>query len=354
MKSIVENWRGYLKEGRSAGKGVQLEWAIVYWALKAVADPQILEERISKYPELLQYGEGPMKEDARSALQTARTAGAQGEVFHSQELGIRGAPEPKTDIKIGNHRVSVKMTGGIQLSSAEGKTTAKMLQTIFDEMMEEPEFSQNLEQEVLTEIIDRIKKTPTKMIDPKNLIKALKRKPAQALLMMKDKKLLGEHNWKIWEAQNKESIINEIVEFLNINPEFKYRLIEEALTGKRLFGIGDPATADYICTPTYYGPIDRTYIKKTMEVTKIQVRAKSRSGITSAAFRFDVADAAKTATLELEEEELTEAMAPSAMKEKLKEWWANFKNYMKAFFAKHIKRIISRAVLESKLDVTFS
>ena len=40
------------------GKGVQLEWAIVYWALKNAADPQVLQQRVQDFPALEEYGNG--------------------------------------------------------------------------------------------------------------------------------------------------------------------------------------------------------------------------------------------------------------------------------------------------------
>ena len=152
-----------------------------------------------------------------------------------------------------------------------------------------------------------------------------------------------------------------MVSYLDASPDFKYRLIEEALTGKRAFGADDLATADYIMTPSYYGPLNRAYVMKTMQVTKIQVRAKSRSGITSAAFRFDVASASKTAAVELASEEgadpLTEGMLSdflSGAKEKLSDivskWWTNFKNYTKNWFTKNISSVIMNTLPEIEIS----
>ena len=353
MKPIMENWRRHIKEGKSAGKGVQLEWAIVYWSLKTAGKEQELEDRIKKSPELLNYGNGPMREAAISAVNVAKAAGAPiADAYHSDEKNISGNPEPKTDLLFGDHRVSVKMEGGIQLSSAEGRTTASMFRTVMEELLSDSDFQEDLQQDILEGIIERIEGTPTKMIDPKNLSKAMLKKPKQAMAMLLDGQLLDENNWKVWEAKNKQSIINDMVSYLENNAEFKFRLIEEAMTGKRAFGAESLATADYIMTPSYYGPIDKNYIIKTMRATKIQVRAKSRSGITSAAFRFDVASASKIAATAIDDE--PESLN-EGFKEKLKslalKWLKGFKDYLRRWFMKNIGNIIKKIL--PIFDVSF-
>ena len=344
------------------GKGVQLEWAIVYWALKNAADPQVLQQRVQDFPALEEYGNGVMREPAIAAVAAAAKAGAPLELaFHSDEKGIKGNPEPKTDILLGDHRVSVKMEGAIQLSSGEGRSTAAMFRNVMTNLLQDPDFEEDLAQDILEGIVTRIETTPTKMIDPKNLAKAMVRKKNQAMKMLADGQLLDDYNWKVWEANNKRQITDEIISYLDNNYEFKYRLIEEALTGKSAFGPDDPATADYILTPSYYGPIDTTYIKKTMEVVKIQVRAKSRSGITSAAFRFAVASASKTAAVELEleadpvEEGRWEGLLSGA-KEKIHttvmRWLQNFKDTVIQFFTRNIKRVIKAVTNQLTVSIT--
>jgi len=344
------------------GKGVQLEWAIVYWALKNAGNPQILQQRIQEFPVLEIYGNGVMKSAAIAAVATATKAGAPlALAFHSDEKGIRGNPEPKTDILLGAHRVSVKMEGAIQLSSGEGRSTAAMFRNVMVNLLEDPSFEEDLAQDILEGIVERIENTPTKMIDPKNLAKAMIRKRNQAMKMLGNGQLLDNYNWKVWEANNKKQITDEIISYLDNNYEFKYRLIEEALTGKSAFGPDDLATADYILTPSYYGPIDATYIKKTMEVVKIQVRAKSRSGITSAAFRFDVASASKTAAVKLEPAPPPVAEGRwedllSGTKENIHttvmHWLQNFKNTVIEFFARNIKRVIKAVTNQLTVSIT--
>ena len=236
----------------AAGKGVQLEWAFVYWALKNAVSPQVLQQRVQDYPILEEYGNGVMKAPAMRAVAAAAEAGAPLKLaFHSDEKDIRGNPEPKTDILFGDQRVSVKMEGGIQLSSAEGRNTAAMFRNVMTNLLKDPAFVDDIQQDILEGIIARVESTPTKMIDPKNLAKAMVKKKNQALSMLSDGLLLDEYNWKVWESNNKQKITDEIISYLDKNYEFKYRLIEEAMTGRSAFGPDDLATADYILTPSY-------------------------------------------------------------------------------------------------------
>ena len=98
--------------------------------------------------------------------------------------------------------------------------------------------------------------------------------------------------------------------------------------------------------------IFRNYIIKTMRATKIQVRAKSRSGITSAAFRFDVASASKIAATAIDDE--PESLN-EGFKEKLKslalKWLKGFKDYLRRWFMKNIGNIIKKIL--PIFDVSF-
>ena len=80
---------------------------------------------------------------------------------------------------------------------------------------------EDLAQDILEGIVTRIETTPTKMIDPKNLAKAMVRKKNQAMKMLADGQLLDDYNWKVWEANNKRQITDEIISYLDNNYEFK-------------------------------------------------------------------------------------------------------------------------------------
>ena len=379
VENIIDETGGWAKDSEKAvkpllegeGRGVQFEWAIVYWSLKLAGKDQELAERIKKYPQMQEYGEGGMKADAMSAARTAQAAGAPiGEAYHSDEKGIAGNPEPKTDIMFGDHRVSVKMDTTIQLASGQGSSTAAMMRGIMKQMLQDPALKEQLEQEVLEGIIERVENIPTKMIDPKNLEKALERKPKAAMEMMKDGELLEERNWKTWQENNKKAIVQDVTNFVENNPKFQFILVEEALTGKRTFGEASLATADYMCGPGFYGPIDDAYVKKIAAVTKIDVRAKSRSGITSATVRFDAPSMSKMAAMKAEEnlsegavvieEGLRQTFSRAkeafkGVKEKVlgfaTKWLNKFKSMVKGWFKKNIDKVVEGAIQDIEVDI---
>ena len=336
-------------EQRTSGRGVQFEWAIVYWALK-ISKSKDFNKRLRARPELKMYGMGEMKDYAISAVNVAKKAGAPlSQAKHSDEEGIEGDPEPKTDLTFGKQRVSVKMSGAIQLSSSEGRRTAQMFQAILDEMKKDSKFKKKLNQKVLKGIIERIHIMPDKMLDaskPANIKKALKMKPNQVKNMMKRGKVLDEYNWNLWSENNKKDILEDVIQYLENSPEFNFRLIEEALTGKRNFGDKDRATSDYIMTPTFYGKIDASYVKKMMKTTKIDVRAKSRSGITSVTMRFDVADAAKAAKVQLEEGAISDLAKKGweTVKNLGKRVLDSFKDKLRTWFTKNIDTVVDGAL----------
>ena len=101
-------------------------------------------------------------------------------------------------------------------------------------------------------------------------------------------KIRDDKNYTKWISENKPTLIKELFEYLESDPQFLYCLIEEALTGKNYFGPNADATANYMLSPNKFGVIDSSYINQMVKKTKIDIRAKSRDGISSVAFRFDV------------------------------------------------------------------
>lgn len=101
-------------------------------------------------------------------------------------------------------------------------------------------------------------------------------------------KIKEDKNYTKWISENKPTLIKELFDYLESDPAFLYCLIEETLTGKNYFGSDADATANYMLSPSKFGEIDDNYIKQMVKKTKIDIRAKSRDGISSVAFRFDV------------------------------------------------------------------
>ena len=271
------------------GRGVQLEWSIVYESLVRAGVPYSeIEKRSKKHPNLKLYT-GTVGAQAKKCVDLVEKSDSSllANAYHSDELNIAGDPEPKTDVvfkKNGRNliRCSVKMKGPIQLSSAEGPSTAKAMAATAAQCPGQR--GKNLES-----LIKKISSTPTKLLTEKNLPKARERKPNIVKDLVDSKgKIKDDKNYTNWVAQNKPELIKELFDYLESDPHFLYCLIEETLTGKNYFGPNNDATSNYMLSPTTFGKIDKAYINKMVKKTKIDIRAKSRDGISSVAFRFDV------------------------------------------------------------------
>lgn len=271
------------------GRGVQLEWAIVFESLSRAGVPfEKIQERTKKHGNLKAYS-GDVGKQAKDCVDLVERSDPSllAHAYHSDELNIAGDPEPKTDVvfqKNGKNtvRCSVKMKGPIQLSSAEGPSTAKAMAATAAQCPGQR--GKNLEA-----LINKIAKTPTKLLTEKNLSKASERKPNIVKGLVDSRgKIKEDKNYTTWVAQNKPKLIKELFDYLETDPHFLYCLIEETLTGKNYFGPNNDATSNYMLSPSKFGKIDNSYIKQMVKKTKIDIRAKSRDGISSVAFRFDV------------------------------------------------------------------
>lgn len=281
----MKKFRHFLKEEnikKNASRGVPFEWGIVYWCLKSSGwNDDDLKKR---NPNLVDPG-GTVSSEAKKAIKNVPEP-LRPTVYHSDELKISGNPEPKTDILFGkNHeyRVSVKMSGAIQLSSGEGKSTATMLNFVLNEF----EKREGIKDEEIAKIISTIEQMPTKMVSPQNINRLEKEKPELLSTMkLSDGSLNPKFNWKDWEAKNKSTIKDFLTNYISINPLFTQILIDEALSGRMVFQNG-MASANYIITPNKFVEISPSYTNEVAKKTKIDIRAKSRKGITAATIRFD-------------------------------------------------------------------
>ena len=271
------------------GRGVRLEWAIVYESLTRAGVPFTeIQERTQKNPNLRSYT-GDIGSQAKKCVDLIERTDSSllAHAYHSDELNIAGDPEPKTDVvfkKNGRNsvRCSVKMKGPVQLSSAEGPSTAKA-------MAETAANCPGQRGKNLSSLIKKISETPTKLLTERNLPKARERKPNIVKDLLDSRgKIKDDRNYTKWISENKPTLIKELFDYLESDPDFLYCLIEETLTGKNYFGPNADATANYMLSPSKFGKIDSAYIKQMVKKTKIDIRAKSRDGISSIAFRFDV------------------------------------------------------------------
>lgn len=274
----------------SLGSGVELEWSTVYWGLRraGMTFPQIQE----RHKKLQPYSKA-IADEAKlnvEAIEKAYGKKALETLKHADEMNIRlppGIPEPKTDIlfKYGGTYItcSVKMSGtGYQLTSAEGKTSAKVLISALEESNITPK-----EKTRIIKVIEEIRDLPTKMLDPKNLAKARKERPNLVKeILGKGKNIPKTKDYQYWKEHTKEGLMEGLEAVMEI-PSFKNAVIKEALTGQGMFGKNSLATAKAILVGGEIKMIDANLVRQIGQKTKIDVRSKARKGITSLALRIE-------------------------------------------------------------------
>ena len=274
------------------GTGVELEWSIVYHSLlKSGMTPAAAKKR---NPKLKAYSESVAK-DAKSAVSHVEeiigTSNLQ-YAFHSDEYkgGIPGNPEPKTDLVYAVpkklYKCSVKMRGGIQLASGQGASTALTFRRVVDNMK-----LTTAKKRIINQLIDDIESMPTRLLSERNVDRIKKGGKAKLIneFFSSGKTIKKDKSYEFWLANNKEQLMGDLLGFFENNPDFVFKLVHEAMTGQLVFrGAMKDAAANYMLTPDMFGPINNAYVRKIMPRTTVDIRAKSRSGITSLAFRFDV------------------------------------------------------------------
>lgn len=274
------------------GTGVELEWSIVYHSLlKSGMTPAAAKGR---NPKLKAYG-ASVARDAKSAVSHVETVIGKSNLqyaFHSDEYkgGIPGNPEPKTDLVYAVprklYKCSVKMRGGIQLASGQGASTALTFRRVVDNMRLTP-----VKRRTINQLIDDIESMPTRLLSERNVDRIKKTGKAKLIneFLSSGKTIKKDKSYEFWLANNKDQLMGDLLGFFENNPDFVFKLVHEAMTGQLVFrGAMKDAAANYMLTPDMFGPINNTYVRKIMPRTSVDIRAKSRSGITSLAFRFDV------------------------------------------------------------------
>ncbi len=196
-------------------------------------------------------------------------------LLHRDDVKLKGlGREIKADFWIvtdsGQHLgVSVKMEGAVQLSSAEGARTA----SIFEQVADSLDASRA---RLLRRIVEPISLLPRNMIAEKNRQKAFSRKPHLV------ESALDYDKWKEQDRPRINAMVDEVFQDRTI----REAVVEEMLTGRKQFA-GTVGVAEYILTPKYFKYIDKKYVQSIAECVKIDVRGKSRAGISSGVVRFD-------------------------------------------------------------------
>lgn len=272
------------------GGGVELEWSIVYYSLlqSGMTDHQMQKRNQKIKP----YG-ARISVQAKSAVDQVIQKFGKGilkTAKHSDEVQMNlpaGVPEPKTDVMFMDGKTpvkcSVKMEGAVQLSSAEGTTTAKLLRSA----VKGCKLSATQKRE-LEKLIDDVEETPTKLLDPKNIAKVKRERPALIEEFLKNGVVKRDKNYELWKKNSRPRLVGSMLHFLENNPDIKESLIEQTLTGAGLFGKNSYATANYVLSPKKMVEINDRYISQLAGSIKIDARGKARKGVTSIAFRFDI------------------------------------------------------------------
>lgn len=256
----------------AASEGVDLEWAIV-----ELARGDKLTRKYSK----------KVLDQAKTAVSKINAKVSQPyKIYHSDELKISAKPEPKTDIVIKkgskNYFISVKMEGGIQLASGQGASTAELFKSV------SPYIKDKRQQKTLNELITLLNGLPTRLLSQSNLQRMINTGNKKLIdEFLKGGKVKKEKSYEDWLQNKKPELIGALMDFIKKNQEFRDALILEALTGKNTLSQFKGAAANYVLSPKGFHQINATYARSLSSKIKMDIRAKSRSGITSVAFRIE-------------------------------------------------------------------
>jgi len=197
-------------------------------------------------------------------------------LVHRDEISLRGeglGREIKADLWVDGFGVSVKMDGVVQLSSAEGGRTASTFEKVYfavKHLLTPPE------QEQVRGMIRDVRELPTVMVSNTNREKAKKRNPRKYSMAT---------DYDSWKEDERPHLNESLKHSFDID-SFRIATIEEMLTG-RLWFANSKGVADYILTPRYFKYIDRAYVRSVADASKVDIRGKSRGGISSGVVRFD-------------------------------------------------------------------
>lgn len=263
----------------AASEGVDLEWAIVEMAG---------DRKPSR-----KYSPRIKQQATICARHIKAKFGTKFQIYHSDEpipgvssKGIFANPEPKTDIVIiqgaKKYFASVKMEGGIQLASGQGQSTAALFSAAA-ESIKDPS-----KRKTLQAIINQVAQMPTKLLSEDNLTRIKQEGKASVIEeFLKGGRIKKEKSLEDWMENKKPALMEAIMKFAEKNPEFHEAIIREALTGEKTLKQYKGAVANSVISPAGFFIIDSGYVRKIKPKVKMDIRAKSRGGISAIAFRIE-------------------------------------------------------------------
>ena len=141
----------------------------------------------------------------------------------------------------------------------------------------------------LKSIVNELRTMPTRLLSESNKARILEEaKPKVIEEFIKNGKIIQDKNYEYWLQNNKETLMQSLLEFINEDKEFLKALLKEAVTGELSLASYRGAVADSIISPKGFYLVNDTYINSIMSKVKFDIRGKSRSGITGVAFRIDL------------------------------------------------------------------
>jgi len=261
----------------AASEGVDLEWAIVDMARR---------QKPSR-----NYSPKIKTQATKCVEHIVKSLGNKFEIYHSDEnvqgIGsIFAKPEPKTDVVIfvagKKYFVSVKMEGGIQLASGQGASTAELFEAAASDLTDAKSVT------VLKSIIKSLKTMPTRLLSQSNFDRIMEEGNDKVITeFIKKGKIIQDKSYEHWLENNKPQLMAALLKFIKSNDKFYDALIYEAMTGKKTLSKYRGAVANSIISPSGFHMIDKKYVDKIKPKIKMDLRAKSRGGISSVAFRIE-------------------------------------------------------------------
>ena len=100
-------------------------------------------------------------------------------------------------------------------------------------------------------------------------------------------KIIKDKSYEYWLENNKPQLMASILKFIENNDDFFEALIYESLTGRETLKSYKGASANSIISPSGFYMINDSYVRKIKPKIKMDIRAKSRGGISGIAFRIE-------------------------------------------------------------------
>jgi hypothetical protein len=174
------------------------------------------------------------------------------------------------------------MEGGIQLASGQGASTAELFEAAAGNLKNARGAA------VLKSIIKSLKTMPTRLLSESNFQRIMDEGNEKVISeFIKKGKIIQDKSYEYWLENNKPQLMAALLKFVKDNDDFFDAIIFEAMTGEKTLKQFKGAVANSIISPSGFHMIDSKYVQKIKPKIKMDLRAKSRGGISSVAFRIE-------------------------------------------------------------------